>query len=155
MVGLAGEVVISAVTCSLAISQHFSRHGLFVIISVGGVIIGFPEVVALLLVVCSVGTSGLCKSSIFLGGMLGFRMVSVFRSNANWMLISSICLRRIHIFLSVSADLLSVVISMGEFVAFVLMLLSVAGPVGTISNLHHVVARGAVSGCLVHCWSVE
>jgi len=61
--------------------------------------------------------------------MLVFGMVSVSRSRANWMLISSNCLIRIHSCLSISADLSVVGANWREVVAAGLVPPSVAGPV--------------------------
>jgi len=61
--------------------------------------------------------------------MLVFGMVSVLRSRANWILISSNCLIRIHSCLSILADLSAVGADWREVVASGLVLPSVAGPV--------------------------
>ncbi len=100
LVGLSGEVVGGVGTCSRALARHCSIRGLVVALSVGGGIFGMAKVVTLL-DLGAVGASECCEypSPWLLGSRLGFGVkASVSRSKANWMLISSNCLRRIHNF---------------------------------------------------------
>ncbi len=78
----------------------------------------------------AVGASECCEypSTWLLGGRLGFGvMASMSRSKANWMLISSNCLRRIHSFWSVASDLSSSGVGRGELVSLGLKSFSFAG----------------------------
>jgi len=82
--------------------------------------------------------------------VVGFGMVRVSRSRANWVLISSNCARRIHMFARVSSGFLSVGVMLGNWATLRLMLLSLSCPICFIASLHIVSAGGAGSvrsGC--------